>query len=157
LSARGAEGAAKGRGMVRQGRGMTGGLRERQRQVRVKHVTVSKFRAAAHFHSAHLGAIMHVNIIPILLSAETAWGVIPEKDAAARIGGVEMKIEQLNVVDAEASATFGSAQLVVGIAATGATARFKSVFVDEEHGCRAWDSAITARERGRIRCVGGSR
>ena len=32
MSDRGAEGGAMGRGMVRQGRGMTGGLRERHRQ-----------------------------------------------------------------------------------------------------------------------------
>ena len=59
---------------------------------------------------------------------------MPDKNVAGQIYRVEIKIKQLIIIDSKTTAALCPAQLVIGVAATGATPRLKSVFVYERHG-----------------------
>ena len=58
---------------------------------------------------------------------------MPDKNMPSQIRRVEIKIKQLIILDSKATTALRPAQLVIGVAATGATPRLKSVFDDEGH------------------------
>jgi hypothetical protein len=58
---------------------------------------------------------------------------MPDKNMAGQIRWVEVKIQQLIILDSEMTATLCPTQMVIGVATTGATPRLKCMLVDEGH------------------------